>query len=85
MTPGERHRAATCASGSPHDALLDALLSELESAASESTRLTSRQLEELDGLRDELVRLCRRGETERARRAAAMAVAIARRGSSDED
>ena len=81
MTPRERDRRVVGEKMSSNDSLLARLLAQLDAAASESTHLTPRQLEELDSLRDELARLCHRGEVERARRAAAMAVAIARKGS----
>lgn len=81
MSPRERDESATHAKASSHDALLDTLLAQLDAESVHSARLTPHQAEELDGLRDELVRACRKGETERARRIADMAVAIARRGS----
>lgn len=83
MTPRERDRSRAGASISSHESLLESLLAELDAATPASARLTARQSEELDDLREEIARLCRRGEIERARRAAAMAVAIARKGRRD--
>ena len=83
MTPRGRDRSRAGAGISSHESLLESLLAELDAAASPSARLSARQTQELDELRDEIARLCRRGEIERARRAAAMAVAIARKGRRD--
>lgn len=81
MTARERDRPHAGTNSSSHETLLQSLLAELDAATMHGVRLTARQVEELDDLREEIARLCRRGETERARRAAAMALDIARKRS----